>query len=88
MALDRNLADAHVQIGLVKFLTGRGVETEAHVNEALRLSPRDVFAHRWFMNVGFSKLTLNEDVEALSWFRRSVEANRNSRSPISHLALY
>ena len=32
-------------IGLAKFLIGRGEETEAHVQEALRLSPRDTFAY-------------------------------------------
>ena len=85
LVLDRNLAEAHAQIGLAKHLMGRGVETEACVNEALRLSPRDVFAHRWFNLVGLAKLALNEDTEALSWFRRSVEANRNY--PFAHFSL-
>ena len=31
-------------IGFAKYLLGRGAETEAHVNEALRLSPRDTLA--------------------------------------------
>ena len=47
LALDRNLADAHAFIGLAKYLLGRGAETEAHINEALRLSPRDIVAYRW-----------------------------------------
>jgi TolB-like protein/class 3 adenylate cyclase len=85
LVLDRNLAEAHALIGLAKFLMGRGVETEAHVNEALRLSPRDVFGFRWLMWVGLAKLAVHEDVEALSWFRRSVEANRNY--PTAHLLL-
>ena len=46
LALDRNLAAAHAMIGLAKFRIGRGEETEAHVQEALRLSPRDTFAYR------------------------------------------
>ncbi len=41
LALDRNLAAAHGQIGVAKYLIGRGEETEAHIQEALRLSPRD-----------------------------------------------
>jgi TolB-like protein/class 3 adenylate cyclase/Tfp pilus assembly protein PilF len=85
LALDRNLAEAHAQIGLAKHLMGRAIETEAHVNEALRLSPRDVFSHRWFMMVGIAKLALNKDAEALSWFNRSVEANRNH--PLVHFLL-
>jgi TolB-like protein len=77
LALDRNLAEAHAQMGIAKYTLGRGAETEAHVNEALRLSPRDVFAPRWFLYIGFAKLQLNEDTEALGWMLRSVEANRN-----------
>ena len=45
LALDRNLADAHAFIGLAKYFLGRGEETEAHIHEALRLSPRDIFAY-------------------------------------------
>src|SRR6201998_1648391 len=44
LALDRNLAGAHALIGYAKFLLGRGAETEPHVNEAFRLSPRDTMA--------------------------------------------
>ena len=41
LALDRNLVFAHAAIGMAKYMIGRGTETEAHVREALRLSPRD-----------------------------------------------
>ncbi len=41
LALDRNLAAAHATIGMAKIFIGRGDEAEAHVKEALRLSPRD-----------------------------------------------
>jgi tetratricopeptide (TPR) repeat protein len=77
LALDRNLAEAHAQFGTAKLFMGCGAETEAHINEAFRLSPRDIFAHRWRQAVGFAKLQLNADDEALCWFRRSIEANRN-----------
>jgi TolB-like protein/class 3 adenylate cyclase len=85
LALDRNLAEAHALIGLAKHLMGRSAETEAHVNEALRLSPRDAFGHRWFMMVGIAKLALNEDAAALSWLNRSLETNRNH--PMVHFLL-
>jgi TolB-like protein len=49
LALDRNFATAHGSIGLAKYFIGRGVETEAHIDEALRLSPRDTHAHLWLM---------------------------------------
>ncbi len=44
LALDRNLADAHAFIGEARTYMGRAAETEAHINEAFRLSPRDIFA--------------------------------------------
>jgi tetratricopeptide (TPR) repeat protein len=77
LALDRNLASAHALIGHAKFLLGRGAETEAHINDAFRLSPRDVLAHRWFLSIGLAKRQLNADAEAVVWLRRSLDANRN-----------
>ena len=47
LALDRNLASAHSIIGLGKIFIGRAEETEAHIVEALRLSPRDTLAYVW-----------------------------------------
>jgi TolB-like protein/class 3 adenylate cyclase len=41
LALDPNLAGAHAQIGNAKLILGHPEETEKHVLEALRLSPRD-----------------------------------------------
>jgi tetratricopeptide (TPR) repeat protein len=41
LALDRNLANAHAIIGFAKITVGRPEETEGHVHEAIRLSPRD-----------------------------------------------
>jgi TolB-like protein len=76
LALDRNLAGAHALIGLAKYCTGQGAETEAHVNEAFRLSPRDIFAPYWGAIIGVSKLQISADDEALDWFCRSIEANR------------
>jgi TolB-like protein/class 3 adenylate cyclase len=86
LALDRNLADAHALIGWAKFLLGRSEETEAHIHEALRLSPRDIFAFRWMGFVGVAKLQLGADEEAVAWLRRSIEANRNLPQTHFHLA--
>jgi TolB-like protein/Flp pilus assembly protein TadD len=85
LALDRNLADAYAHIGLAKYLVGRGAETEFHINEALRLSPRDIYAFRWLLYVGYAKVQLDADAEAVTWFRRNVEANRNL--PSAHFGL-
>jgi hypothetical protein len=67
LALDRNLAHAPGLIGQAKIFLGRGGETEAHVLEALRLSPRDIHAFMWMQYVGFAKLQLSADREAVCW---------------------
>lgn len=85
LELDRNFADAHAMIGLAKYIMGCGAETEGHVNQALRLSPRDTLAYRWLSPVGFSKLQVGADNEALGWFLRSIEVNRNY--PLVHFGL-
>ena len=77
LALDRNLAHAHAFIGVGKMFLGRSAETEGHIHEALRLSPRDRLAHLWMLSVGAAKLRLGEDAEALTWCRRGLEMNRN-----------
>src|SRR6202045_2426 len=41
LAIDHNLAYAHAYIGIAKCFLGRAEETEMHVKDALRLSPRD-----------------------------------------------
>ena len=51
--LDRNLATAHAAIGLGKSFIGRAEETEAHIAEALRLSPRDTLAYLWITLRGY-----------------------------------
>ena len=78
LALDPNLATAHGHIGLAKIFVGRAEETEAHVSEALRLSPLASFASLWMQFAGGAKLSLGADEEAVARFRRSIEMNRNS----------
>jgi TolB-like protein/class 3 adenylate cyclase/Tfp pilus assembly protein PilF len=77
LAMDRNLARAHALMGLAKLFLGRGEETEPHVNEAFRLSPRDTFAPEWLVYVGLAKVQLGADAEAVVWLRRGLDANRN-----------
>ena len=77
LELDRNLASANAFIGLGKIFVGRAEETEAHVGEALRLSPSDTNAHTWKSFAGYTKTLLGSYEEAVAWFRRAIEANRN-----------
>jgi tetratricopeptide (TPR) repeat protein len=74
-----------VRRALAKFLDGRGEETEGHVHEALRFSPRDPVAFVWFEFIALAKLQLGADEDAVAWYRRSIEINRNY--PNTHLWL-
>jgi TolB-like protein/class 3 adenylate cyclase len=82
LALDRNLAGAHTAIGLAKITDGRPEQTEAHVADALRLSPRDNRGHVWMSFAGVAKFHLGKDDEALACIHRAIEMNRNN--PAAH----
>ena len=85
LALDSNLANAHALIGVAKYFVGRGSETETHIGESLRLSPRDTFTYIWMAVLGAVKITLGSDEEAVSLLQRGVEANPNY--PAAHFWL-
>jgi tetratricopeptide (TPR) repeat protein len=86
LELDPNLAGAHSAIGLGKDFAGRAEETEAHIAKALRLSPHDPVAYMWMNTAGMAKLHLGSWEEAVTWLRRSIEANRNYPLSFSGLA--
>jgi tetratricopeptide (TPR) repeat protein len=77
LRLNQNAAYGHALIGMAKYYLGRAAETEAHILQALRLSPRDNQAAAWMTGVGVAKIQLGADAEAVAWLRRSIEANRN-----------
>jgi len=77
LELNRNLVNAHGHVGYAEILLGKAEDTEAHVLEALRLSPRDVHVYLWCMFAGTAKLCLGNEEEAVSWLLRSIEVNRN-----------
>jgi TolB-like protein/class 3 adenylate cyclase/Flp pilus assembly protein TadD len=85
LTLDQNLAAAQAIIGQNKLFVGHGEETERHVQEALRLSPRDPWVYTWLMIAGVALTALDRPEEAISWLGRSVESNRNY--PLSRFIL-
>jgi TolB-like protein/class 3 adenylate cyclase len=85
LALDRNSATAHANIGQGKLFLGRAEETEGHILEALRLSPRDPIAYSWMALVGGAKLHLGKYEESVAWLHRSIQNNRNAS--IAHFFL-
>ncbi len=85
LAIDRNHPHAHALIGVGKNLTGRYEETEAHVLEALRISPHDRRAGMWSMIAASAKLLACHDREAVAWLSRSIELDPNE--PMRHFYL-
>jgi TolB-like protein/cytochrome c-type biogenesis protein CcmH/NrfG len=86
LSLDRNLAAAHASIGQAKYFMGRGDETEAHIQEALRISPIDTNAYIWLGMAGFAKIHLGRDEEAVVRLRHALEINPNFPSGHFYLA--
>ena len=86
LALDRNLAAAHAAIGLAKVFIGRAEETEGHVREALRISPRDNLAFNWLATAGLANLYLGNAEEAAAWFRRATEIDQGLPNAHFYLA--
>ena len=77
LALDRNLAVAHAYIGTAKWFVGRGEETQGHIDEAFRLSPRDTLAYFWRALAGIARIFLGQYEEAAASLRQSTEINGN-----------
>jgi tetratricopeptide (TPR) repeat protein len=67
-------------------LSGRAEETEAHVLEALRLSPRDTNVSAWLLHAGAAKAYLGEYEQAARWLRKSINADRNCPTAFFYLA--
>ena len=87
LVLDRNLARAEGAIGFGKINIGRAEETEAHIAEALRLSPRDTTAFVWMNLRGPGEEPAGELEQAVTWCRRAIEANPNYPRAYFQLAL-
>ena len=87
LAIDRNLAAAHAYIGLAQNFVGRGEETAGHIEDALRLSPRDTAVYLWRSFNGSVKVFLGKNEEAVGELRRAIEANRNIATTHFYLAI-
>jgi TolB-like protein/class 3 adenylate cyclase len=85
LAIDPNLVAARAAVGVTLVWMGRAEEAEAHVLEALRLSPRDAMVFEWFLIAGVAKMYFGEFAEAEIWLRKSIDANRNR--PLAYFLL-
>jgi Flp pilus assembly protein TadD len=72
-------------IDMAQSYLGRGHETEAHMQEALRLSPYDTSAVIWEFCIGLAKFYSGDDEGAAVAQRRAIETNRSF--PLAHFYL-
>jgi TolB-like protein len=77
ISLDSSLAIAHAYVGVMKLLLGRASETRAHVEEAMRLSPRDPLLFQWHFFNGLADVYLGRVVHGIESLRKTVEINPN-----------
>jgi TolB-like protein/tetratricopeptide (TPR) repeat protein len=73
--LDPHHAAARAAAGLVRIYLGRPEETEAHVNAAIKLSPRDPRSHVWHGYAGIANLFLGRVDGAVDRLRKALELN-------------
>src|SRR5262249_45247231 len=64
-------------LGLMKFFLGRARDTRGHIEEAIRLSPRDPLLFHWHFFIGVADVYLGRVVHGLESLRKSVEINPN-----------
>ena len=77
ISLDGHLAAAHAYLGVMKFLLGRARETRAHVEEAMRLSPRDPFLFQWHFFIGLADVYRGRVARGIESLRKTIEINPN-----------
>jgi tetratricopeptide (TPR) repeat protein len=77
----------HAYIGLAKNFVGCGEETAGHIEDALRLSPRDTAAYLWRSFAGSVKRFLGKNEETVALLRHPIETNRNFALPHFYLAV-
>src|SRR5262249_27574769 len=72
IAVDRNDASAHAQIGRLKVDVGEPAQALPHIELALRLSPLDPQRPLWFTFAGLALLHIGDPAAARSWLEKSV----------------
>jgi tetratricopeptide (TPR) repeat protein len=75
LALNRNAANALINIGRCRMLTGLLDEAIAPMEQAIRLSPRDPVISSWYSSIGQVHLLQSHVELAILWFEKSRSAN-------------
>jgi TolB-like protein/class 3 adenylate cyclase len=72
ISLDRDLPFVHMRAGWIKIFLGRAEEAEAHVAEAMRLSPRDPLLGHWYAILGLADLHIGRLDQAVDHLRKAI----------------
>jgi class 3 adenylate cyclase/tetratricopeptide (TPR) repeat protein len=86
ISLDRDLPFIHMRAGWIKIFLGRAEETEGHLNNAMRLSPRDPLLGIWYSMLGLADLQLGRLDQAVDRPRKAVGLTPNHEIPYFYLA--
>jgi TolB-like protein len=87
LELDPNLLQAYPLLGIAKIGAGRAEETEGHITDAIRISPKDRSMHGFCLVAGAGNLFATRDEEAVLWLLRSIKANQEYPLPHFYLAI-
>jgi TolB-like protein/class 3 adenylate cyclase len=77
LAINPNHAHGYMQSGLVRYRVGEFATAIAHLERALRLSPRDSRSYAIFQGLAAVHLVNGDPEAALGWARRAVQHNPN-----------
>jgi TolB-like protein len=86
IGLNRNYPWAHAQAGVIKIILGLASETEGHVAQAIRLSPRDPSLDVWHAYSGTADLHLERLDQAVERLRLATNINPKNAVCYFHLA--
>jgi TolB-like protein/class 3 adenylate cyclase len=87
LAVDRNYVGALADLGYCKFLTGGSdAETIELEEQAIRLSPRDIFIAFRYAMIGLMHLFQSRTDEAIPWLEKGRRANPSNPAPRWFLA--
>jgi tetratricopeptide (TPR) repeat protein len=84
LRLNPNYVDAHNNLGVVLYQSGKVEEAIAHFREALRLYPGNAFAHN---NLGGALSNLGKNDEALVHLDQAIQINPNYAEAYSNLGM-
>ena len=85
IALDRNNARAHLQLGNTLLFMGQPEAGIPHVEKAIRLNPYDPNAATFYLVLGLCRLFLGQVDEAIDLLRKARAGN--PRLPVIHFYL-